>query len=265
LNVVIGIDQVRDMMSTLKRSPRNHERDPITVDGQTRLTIQAAVGVQGAIFFPFGSQVAQVRAMPGNRLLFVVFTRDFPIATEPATVIEDLPAGDTSAFGALGRVWFGSQRGLKGYDLPSLDSDAAAQAARLLDALRADVAGHLAYRAVRDQSASSRQSDDRAHRLATDLARVAASRADLQQNLAELGERLGLQGTDTGVRFASLIAPPLPSQVPVVGADSRSLVQPPTASSSGHLPVIGATSQLAAVGARPGGTALPPTGPPSKP
>jgi hypothetical protein len=265
LNVVIGIDQVRDMMSTLKRSPRNHGRDPITVDGQTRLTIQTAVGVQGAIFFPFGTQVAQVRAMPGNRLLFVVFTKDFPTATEPATVIEDLPAGDTSAFGALGRVWFGSQRGLKAYDLPSLDSDAAAQAARLLDALRADVAGHLAYRAVRDQSASSRQSDDRAHRLATDLARVAASRADLQQNLAELGERLGLQGTDTGVRFASLIAPPLPSQVPAVGADSRSLVQPPTASASGPLPVIGSTPQLASVGARPGGAALPPAGPSSKP
>ncbi len=39
----------------------------------------------------------------------------------------------------------GSKRGLKVYDRASLDSDAAAQAARLLDALRADVAGHLAY------------------------------------------------------------------------------------------------------------------------
>ena len=265
LNVVIGIDQVRDMMSTLKRPTRNHERDPITVDGETRSMVQTAVGAQGEIFFPIGSQVALVRALPGNRLLFVVFSRDFPTATEPALVLEDLPAGGATGFGDLGRVWFGSQRGLKGYDRPSLDGDAAAQAARLLDALRADVAGHLSYRAVRDQSASSRQSDDRAHRLATDLARVATSRTDLLQSLAELGDRLGLQGADTGVRLSSLMAPPPPSEGPTVAADSRSLARPPPAIAARPTPVIGAPAQLAAVGAHPGGAALAPTGTSSKP
>ncbi len=265
LNVVIGIDQVRDMMSTLKRSPRNHERDPITVDGATRSTVQAAVGIQGEIFFPIGPQVALVRALPGDRLLFVVFSRDFPTAAEPALVLEDLPAGGTTGFGDLGRVWLGSQRGLKVYDRASLDSDAAAQAARLLDALRADVAGHLAYRAVRDQSASSRQLDDRAHRQATDLARVAASRVDLLQSLAELGDRLGLQGTDTGVRFSSLMAAPPSSQGPTVVADSRSLALPTTPTAPKSIPVVEAPSQLAAVGAHPGSAALPLAGPSPKP
>ena len=180
-------------------------------------------------------------------------------------VLEDLPAGGTTGFGDLGRVWFGSQRGLKVYDRASLDSDAAAQAARLLDALRADVAGHLAYRAVRDQSASSRQSDDRAHRQATDLARVAASRADLLQSLAELGDRLGLQGADTGVRFSSLMAAPPSSQGPTVAADSRSLALPAAADRAETNP--GRRGSLPAGRRRgsPGQCRAPPAGPSSKP
>jgi serine protease Do len=206
LNVVVGIDQVRDLMSTLKRSPHNHEAVPVAADGAARAAIQAALATEGEIFFPVGAQVALVRPSPEGRLLFVVFPRDFPTTTEPALVVEDLPPAAASTFGDLGRVWFGSPRGLKAYDRSGLDTEAAAQASRLLDALRADAAGHLAYRAVRAQDAGSRQSDDRAHRLAADLARTAASRADILQALGDLDERLGPAPGETGARYASLLA-----------------------------------------------------------
>ena len=167
LNVVIGIDQVRDMMNTLKRSPRHHARDPIAIDAGMRSTVQTALASGSDIFFPVGLQVALVRSAPCGRLLFAVFPRDFPTATEPVLVLEDLPATSGGVFGDTGRVWFGSPRGLKAYDHANLDTDAGAQTTRLLEALRADLAGHLAYRAVRDQNSSSRQSDDRTHRLAS--------------------------------------------------------------------------------------------------
>jgi serine protease Do len=226
LNVVIGIDQVRDMMNTLKRSSRSRARDPIAIDGGARSTVQAALTSGSDIFFPVGSQIALVRGAPCGRLLFAVLPKDFPTATEPVLVLEDLPSPEGRAFGDVGRVWFGSPRGLKGYQHASLDTDAAAQTARLLEALRADVAGHLAYRAARDQSASSRQSDDRTHRLGTDLARTGASRADLLQAIAEMGERLGPQATEPHVRFASLLGPSLSSSGAALACDAAG--SPPT-------------------------------------
>jgi len=211
LNVVIGIDQVRDMMNTLKRSPRNHARDPIALDAGTRAAVQAALASGGDIYFPVGSQIALVRSAPCGRLLFAVLPKDFPTTTEPVLVLEDLPAASAGVFGEVGRVWFGSPRGLKAYDRANLDPDAGTLTTRLLEALRADVAGHLAYRAVRDQTASSRQSDDRTHRLATELTRVAASRTDLLQATLEMAERLAPQATEPSGRFASLLAPGAPS------------------------------------------------------
>jgi serine protease Do len=210
LNVVVGIDQVRDLMSTLKRSPHAHENPPITVDTAARTAVQAALaapaalGAANELFFPFGSQVALVKGASGGRLLFAVLPKDFPMATEPALVLEDLPATGAGAFGEPGRVWFGSPRGLRAYDRRDLDADATGSVSRLLDALRADAAAHVAYRAARVQDAGSRQSDDHARRMAADLGRVAASRADLLQSTAELADRLSPQPGETGVAFASL-------------------------------------------------------------
>jgi Trypsin-like peptidase domain len=222
LNVVVGIDQVRDLMTTLKRSPRSHDDDPITVDSNTRATIRAALGADEDLFFPVGTQVAQVKAASAGRLLFGVFAKEFPMTAEPALVLEDLPAPG-SGFGAIGRVWFGSQRGLKSYDHAELDADAAAQVSRLLEALRADAAQALAYRAVREQDTRSRQSDDRTHRMAAELARAAASGADLLQAVMEQGDRLGPQAGDAGVRFASLMTPPAPAPPPAAASTATSI------------------------------------------
>ena len=264
LNVVIGIDQVRDMMNTLKRTPRNHARDPIAIDGGTRSTVQAALASVSDIFFPVGSQVASVRGAPCGRLLFAVFPKDFPTATEPVLALEDLPTIGGGAFGEVGRVWFGSPRGLKSYEHASLDTDAATQTTRLLEALRADVAGHLAYRAARDQSASSRQWDDRTHRLATDLARVGASRADLLQAISEMGERLGPQATDPSVRFASLMAPSPPSSGVTLACDAAGSPHTAAQTTPSMAAAPSASPALTSVAVGSGIAAAPTPGTPAK-
>lgn len=215
LNVVVGIDQVRDLMNTLKRSPRSRD-DSISLDRAARTAIQGGLSADNQLFFPIGSQVGLVRGAPDGRLTFSVFPKDFPMSSEPALVLEDLPAKVPTAFGELGRVWFGSPWGLKAYDRSTLDADAATQATQLLDALRSDAARFLTYRTAREQETTSRQVDDHTNRLAADLARVGASRADLLQTMAELGERLAPQPGETGI-LLSATTPPASGPSPPAG------------------------------------------------
>jgi serine protease Do len=103
LNVVVGIDQVRDLMTTLQRTPRQAE-PVIALDAPARTHLVDAVRTAGEpTFFPLGPLVAQVAARPDGTLVFVVYPSDFPHTTRPLVVLEDRPA--TDGFGALGGVY----------------------------------------------------------------------------------------------------------------------------------------------------------------
>lgn len=232
LNVVIGIDQVRDLMTTLKRGTHGHPGEPVTANAAGRATLTSALGDLNEMFFPFGPQVAMVRGGGrGGDLFFAIFSKDFPVVSEPLLVIEDrpteTPASFSASFGELGDVWFGSPRGLKRYDRTSLEADTLTQASRTLDALRIDAAGHAAYRATASVGAGSRQAEEERNRTVKALGRVAASRADLLQTTADLADRLGPQFEDTGTTLAALLAsrsapPSPPSQPPPVGKEGES-------------------------------------------
>ena len=89
LNVVIGIDQVRDLMATLKRAPRRREEAAVTVDAAARRAVVAALADGGDTFFPFGSQVALARQAGSDAILLALFSKEFPSLGEPALVLED--------------------------------------------------------------------------------------------------------------------------------------------------------------------------------
>jgi serine protease Do len=204
LNVVVGIDEVRDLLTTLKRTPHAHHDDVAALDGDARATIEAALGPGGEMFFPFGSQVAAVRAAGGGALLFHLYGKDFPFSAEPALVIEDRPGG--AGFGEAVRVWFGAARGLKGYDRSALDGEGLAQMQLGLDALRADAAGHAAYRAASQADSTSRQKAEQLRRTSKSLTRTAAARADLAQSLDDLAERLAPQPPERGLTLAGVLS-----------------------------------------------------------
>lgn len=204
LNVVVGIDQVRDLMNTLKRSPQRSSGDVAMAGAAGRSTVVAALGGLDEMFFPFGTLVAQVRRGPGDRLYFLVFGKDFPSSSEPILVLEDRPATAPVTFGDLGAVWLGSARGLKRYEGASLDGDTLGQLTRTLDALRVDAVGHAAYRSDALGVAGSRQAAERRARTAKVLARVAASRSDLCQTVADLSDRLGPSVEEIGTTMAAL-------------------------------------------------------------
>jgi len=240
LNVVIGIDQVRDLMTTLKVSPHDPPNEAVAVDGGTRALVGAALGPLAEMFFPFGAQVAMVRGAAHGALYFAVFSKDFPSAPQPLLVMEDLPAALPTEFGELGRTWWGSARGLKLYERSAMDGDTLTQLTRTLDALRADAAGHAAYRAATELDSSSRQAEDQHNRMRRLLARVATSRSDQLQTVSELAERLGPQAGEPRTSLAAL----LPSET-----------QPaPANASRAHEPVVRtlAFSETAAAAVRPG-------------
>ncbi len=218
LNVVVGIDQVRDLMTTLKRSPRPPRPDPAAVlDASSRATLAAAVRGDLAPYFPFGGLVAAAHPRADGAIVFEVLPRDFPVRTGPLLVLEDLPA--PGAFGAQGRLWAGNGDGLRLIPRPDLDAEAQAIVARLLDGLRHDALSVAELRRVARHGGRTRESFRIKVRLEKALQRAAATRADLVQVATDLAERLYPGSAESSATLAEALAP-APAHAPPVALDA---------------------------------------------
>ena len=220
LNVVVGIDQVRDLMTTLKRTPHGHQGDPVVLDASARRLISGALDADGELFFAFGGQTAVARPGSDDSLLFALFGKEFPQSSEPTLVIEDLSPGADPEFGRLGRIWFGSPQGLQARDRTTLDAEAQAEAARVLDGLRADAAASAAYQQARRGEMGSRQAADLLRRMKRALTRTSASRGDLLQAAADLSDRFAPEPGEHGPTLSEL-APLRPIAGPLTPAPAK--------------------------------------------
>jgi S1-C subfamily serine protease len=218
LNVVVGIDQIRDLMTTLKRTPRSRQDDGVALDASARRLLRGALDADGELFFPFGAQLGLVRPGHDDSLLFALYGKDFPQSADPTVVIEDLAPGADPAFGRVGRLWLGSAQGLRERDRAALDAEAQAESGRLLDGLRADACASVAYQQARRAGTGSRQAADSLRRMRRELVRTAATRADLLQAAADLADRLGPAAGEHGLslRQISPAGPEAPA-APVLG------------------------------------------------
>jgi serine protease Do len=211
LNVVVGIDQIRDLMSSLKRAPRQHA--DATLDAATRA--QLVDRVHGAVepFFPFGALPAAVRVRSDGALIFEVFSKDFPFKPHPVLAVEDLPSLP-EAFGEPGRIWLGNGRGLKLWARSDADGDTQALLAKILDALRHDALTAFAYRAAHQGADSSREHFDQMSQLERALRRATQAHQDLSQATSELADRLGPSPADPTLSLAEAMTPPPPPAPP---------------------------------------------------
>ncbi len=94
LNVVIGIDQVRDLMTTLKRTARPRTDASLPLDAAARARLLSATRPALEPYFPLGALTAAVRVRADGALVYEVLGRDFPLRVYPVVVLEDLPAPD---------------------------------------------------------------------------------------------------------------------------------------------------------------------------
>ena len=157
LNVVIGIDQVRDLMTTLKRTPHEHVADVPALDGALRAHLDETLASEHEIFFPFGANVAVLR--PGAERRAAV--RDLQPRLSAGGRAAGADRGSarrrrrrararaasarSAASGSGRRAGSSSTRTLP------LDTDGDPPIARVLDALRTDAAAHVAYRGLQRQ------------------------------------------------------------------------------------------------------------------
>lgn len=207
LNVVVGIDQVRDLMTTFKRAPKPRPDATVALDGDTRAKLLASSRLTVDPFFPFGPLVAAVRPRDDGSMLHEVMNRNFPFRSYPILVLEDLPPSDSDPFGSLGRVWIGNRQGLKPYARADLDSDAQSQIGRLLGVLRRDAVSAFAIRDIEADSSSTRESFKRIERLEKAFQKTIAGRADVAQSAIDLAERLGPQSDEASTDLRTILLP----------------------------------------------------------
>jgi S1-C subfamily serine protease len=212
LNAVVGIDQLRDLLTHLKRSPRPRSDGVAALGGGDRAKlVEAARAEAGALFFPFGGLIAAARARADGALVFALMGKDFPLQPDPVLVIEDLPPAGAGGFGQLGRMWAGNRQGLTLEDRAGLDADAQATTAKLADALRYDALLAAAYRAEARAGMASRERHREVARRERALRRTAASRRDLAQLALDMVDRLCPATADASSTIAEALAVPRPA------------------------------------------------------
>lgn len=190
LNVVIQIDQARDFLTFLKKSPAQRPDGPsgtLATDDRKRL-IDAASST--GIFFPFGTYSASVRAREG-KLVFDVYPKNFPTESWPALVLEDLPTGDPKDFGDLGRAFFGNARGLKEAVRSEMNAEVHAQLQRALEVLRRGALAAVDYRRAAMKADESKAAFELAKRLEKALKRAGTTNREIVAAVTELMEREG--------------------------------------------------------------------------
>jgi serine protease Do len=203
LNVVVGIDQLKDMMTTLKRKPKPHTDSMSGLDPAARARLMRDSPSVMESFFPFGPLAAMVLQRKDGTILFSLFAKGFPLHTEPIVVLEDRPvAGE---FGDLGRMWFGAAQGLKAYTRSEFDAETLAQIGRVLDGLRHVAVAAMEYRAAVSEASGSREQFERMSRLERALSRAADSHADLAQLAMDLADHLGPKGDDGVLTLAAVL------------------------------------------------------------
>jgi len=188
LNVVVAIDQVRGLMTTLQPAPRRRPAPEVALDAAARARLVAATRGDKLPVFAFGALVASVEARDDGALIFSVFGNEFPTTTQPLLVVEDLV--DAAGFGKPGAVYVGGAQGISPYAVANADADSQTLVARTLDLLRQDALAVFEYRAAAATATASRAAFESIQQKKRALARMLESQRETSQRLVDLPTRI---------------------------------------------------------------------------
>jgi len=201
LNVVIAIDQARELLTTLKRTPRPRPGPPV-LDAAARARIaEVARGAADPPYFEIGAVVGSVRARKDGTLVFALFSPDFPKRSQPWLVVEDLPAPG-GGFGRLGGAYLGGGAGLHRFVPASADDRALVH--RALEALRLDALAEFDLRRSAATANTSREAFERHARRRRSLDRALATQHDLVQAVGDLAGRVSAKSTGPALTLAQV-------------------------------------------------------------
>lgn len=128
------------------------------MDLKHRRQVLTWLGGKGATpMIPFGGHTLGLRSA-GQRLLWDVYPRGFPLAGWRRVVIEDRPA---STFGRIGRVWFGGDSGLRQRSFTELKPGEQLTVSVTLKMMRRHLLRVLGFRREQPLSRKSRAQHER--------------------------------------------------------------------------------------------------------
>lgn len=212
LNAVVGIDQLRDLMMTLRRPVRGKENAEASPGPAQRTALELALLQPSFVpYLSLGPLPVGVRRV-GDVLVYEVFSRRFPLDDRRLLVLIDRPA--PGAFGTLADAWFGNERGLRRYEAGPApgngpvagDADVGAHLQALLRRLHVLSISTMRFRTSSERAATSRDAMSERATLQRTLQREANGDADLAQVLGELAERLAPRPADEAQSYAALLA-----------------------------------------------------------
>jgi Trypsin-like peptidase domain len=214
LNVVIAIDQVRDLMTTLKRAPRPTGEPAIELDATARARIvDATKRDPDPAFFAFGPLVASVKTRADGSLVFTVFPAEFPRVSRPLLVIEDRVATDPKAFGTLGATYLGGPRPIHAFVPGDADADTQALLGRVLNTLRRDAIAAFDNRDASRSPIASRDAYERNAKRKRALSRLLDAQRDTALAVADLAARTPAAANERSVTLADIEAGSAPADV----------------------------------------------------
>lgn len=205
LNVAVGIDELREILTTLKPRKRNEaQHGPGAAE---RARVEAALSTPAAVpYVPFGSLTVGVRPGRSGVLLYDLFGKRFPLTDKRVLVIEDQPS--SGAFGVVERAWVNSGKGLCELKLAKLEETDRAMLQRVVGALRDHLYRTIRFRELDASSDKSYARYEKLRALETEIARSEVNRRDLSRTLADLAEHIPSDTLGTCLEPAAIATAP---------------------------------------------------------
>lgn len=169
MNVVVGIDEFREMLATLKPRAKNSDVEYLRREDRTKLVNELKKMETFATVISYGNFTVGVRVL-GEKIYYEIFSKNYPVSTWRHMVLEDLPS---ESFGCIGRLWFGNESGLKEKVFSELSPAEQAQISTLIIGLRHRLHQTLQLRQLEPQALQSRAAYDRLRILQRQIKRKA--------------------------------------------------------------------------------------------
>ncbi len=208
LNVAIGIDQLRDIITTLK--PRSRTNAKAGPSAPERARVEAALSGPASVpYVPFGQLTVGVRRGASGVLLYDIFGKRFPLTDRRLFVIED--QAQPGAFGLVERSWAGGNKGLCELKLDKLEDGDRALFTRTINSIREHLLRTVRYRELDGSTDKSYARYEKQRAVENEVQRTEGTRRDLSRLLSDFAERLPPDALGTCVEPSAIAAtPPAP-------------------------------------------------------
>ena len=186
LNVVVGIDQLREFMVKKRRVPRTSPEGSPAMSATDRKRVKDSLLAGALPLFEFGGLHVMAEAQ-GDQLLYHIYGRDFPLDDRRLAVLEDRPG--QSGAGEIARLWVRSDPGLREWQAKDLGVDEKDLLVRFGEALRFQMIRVMGYRRTL-ASPNAFEERRRGRELLRTIERQTMPSRELAGSLIDLVERL---------------------------------------------------------------------------